>query len=94
MNEHVTVLFMKINVAYAIMNEQTTSVMKEIRISKPYIRMIFAEAFDKNSIVFISAIEFGVITSIAAIIAYEFNLERAPINIHYLVLPFCQEQRL
>ena len=33
--------------------------------------------FDKNSIVFISAIRFGVITSIAAIIAYEFNLERS-----------------
>ena len=77
MNEKVTALFMKIKDAYAIMNEQRSSITKEIRISKPSIRMIFAEAFDKNSIVFISALRFGVITVIAAIIAYEFNLARS-----------------
>ncbi|WHT49543.1 FUSC family protein [Sporosarcina thermotolerans] len=77
MDEKVTALYRKINDAYAIMNEQTTSITKEIRISKPSIRMIFAEAFDKNSIVFISAVRFGVITIIAAIIAYEFNLARS-----------------
>ncbi|MCG7344747.1 FUSC family protein [Sporosarcina sp. ACRSL] len=77
MDEKVADLFMKIKDAYAIMNEQTTSITKEIHFSKPSIRMIFAEAFDKNSIVFISAVRFGVITTIAAIIAYEFNLERS-----------------
>ena len=57
--------------------DKESSITKEIRISKPSIRMVFAEAFDKNSIVFISALRFGVITIIAAIIAYEFNLARS-----------------
>ena len=66
-------LFLKITDA---VNEQPT-IHKEIRISKPSIRLMFAEAFDKNSIVFVSAIRFFVIVTIAAIIAYEFNLVRS-----------------
>lgn len=77
MSEDVAALFMKIYDADAIMNEHTENINKAIRISKPSLKMIFAEAFDKNSIVFISALRFGVVTTFAAIIAYEFNLERS-----------------
>ena len=38
------------------MNEHTSKINKAIRISKPSLKMIFAEAFDKNSIVFIICI--------------------------------------
>ena len=77
MNENVAALFMKIYDADAIMNEPTSKINKVIRISKPSLKMIFGEAFDKNSIVFISALRFCVVTIIAAIIAYQFNLERS-----------------
>jgi uncharacterized membrane protein YccC len=77
MNENVAALFKKIYDADAIMNEPTSKINNVIRISKPSLKMIFGGAFDKNSIVFISAIRFCVVTIIAAIIAYQFNLARS-----------------
>ncbi|MEH7252728.1 FUSC family protein, partial [Neobacillus niacini] len=77
MNENVAALFKKIYDADAIMNEPTSKINKEIRISKPSLKTIFGGAFDKNSIVFISALRFCVVTIIAAIIAYQFNLARS-----------------
>jgi uncharacterized membrane protein YccC len=77
MNEHVAALFIKIYDADAIMNEPTSKINNVIRIYKPSLRMIFSGAFDKNSIVFIAALRFCVVTIIAAIIAYQFNLARS-----------------
>lgn len=77
MNENVAALFKKIYDADAIMNEPTSKINNVIRISKPSPKLIFGGAFDKNSIVFISAIRFCVVTIIAAIIAYQFNLARS-----------------
>ncbi|MFJ8236588.1 FUSC family protein [Ureibacillus sp. NPDC094379] len=81
MNENVTVLYKKIDHMVAIMNEPSTKNNQEIRISKPTLKMIFGGAFDKNSIVFISALRFCVITIIAAIIAaiiaYQFDFARS-----------------
>ena len=67
------------------MNEPTSKINQVIRISKPSLRTIFVGAFDKNSIVFITALRFGVITIIAAIIAYQFEFSTAPIGCHYPV---------
>ncbi|MEH6991118.1 FUSC family protein [Neobacillus drentensis] len=81
MNENVAALFIKIYDADAIMNEPTSKINNVIRISKPSLKMIFGGAFDKNSIVFISALQFCLVTIIAAIIAaiiaYQFNLARS-----------------
>ena len=77
MNENVAALFKKIYDADAILNEPTSKVNKEIRISKPSLKRIFGGAFDKNSIVFIAALRFCLVTIIAAIIAYQFNLVRS-----------------
>ena len=70
-------LFTKIYDADAIMNEPTSKINQVIRISKPSLKTIFLGAFDKNSIVFITAVRFGVVTIIAAIIAYQFEFKRS-----------------
>ena len=69
-------LFTKITDADAIMNEPTSKINQVIRISKPSLRTILLGAFDKNSIVFITAVRFGVFTIIAAMIAYLFEFKR------------------
>ncbi len=62
--------------ADAIMNEPTSKINQEILISKRSLSTIFMGAFDKNSIVFITAIRFGFVTIIAAMIAYQFEFTR------------------
>jgi uncharacterized membrane protein YccC len=76
MKESVLQLFAKITDADAIMNEPTSKINQVTQISKPSIRTSFLGAFDKNSIVFINAVRFGIFTIIAAIIAYEFEFIR------------------
>ena len=77
MDDKVAQLFSKIYDADAIMNEPTSKINQEIIISKPSLKTIFGGALDKNSIVFITAIRFCVITIIAAIIAYQLELARS-----------------
>jgi uncharacterized membrane protein YccC len=76
MKESVLQLFAKITDADAIMNEPISKINQVIQISKPPLSTIFLGAFDKNSIVFINAVRFGIFTIIAAIIAYEFEFTR------------------
>ncbi|WP_045521449.1 FUSC family protein [Neobacillus niacini] len=76
MDESVLQLFTKITDADAIMNEPASKINQVIRIFKPSLRTIFLGAFDKNSIVFITAVRFGIVTIIAAIIAYQFEFTR------------------
>ncbi|MCU9612753.1 FUSC family protein [Caldibacillus lycopersici] len=73
----VALLFSKIYDADAILNEPQSKINQVIQIAKPSVTNIFMGAFDKNSIVFISAIRFGIITIIAAIIAYQLDLTRS-----------------
>ena len=77
MDESIVQLFSKIYDADAIQNEPISKINRVIRISKPSIKTIFLGAFDKNSIIFISALRFGVIIAIAAIIAYQFEFNRS-----------------
>lgn len=77
MDEKVAQLFTIVYDADAIMNEPTSKINQTIRISKPSFKTIFMGAFDKHSIVFITAIRFGVITTIAAIIAFQFAFVRS-----------------
>ncbi|WP_035445561.1 FUSC family protein [Bacillus sp. UNC41MFS5] len=76
MDESVLQLFKIITDADAIMNEPASKINHVIRISKPSLRTIFLGAFDKNSIVFINSLWFGIVTTIAAIIAYQFEFTR------------------
>lgn len=76
-DEKVSQLFSKIFDAEAVMNEPVTKINHEIQISKPSIKMIFSGAFDKNSIVFLSALRYGTILTIAAFVAYSFDFYRS-----------------
>ncbi|NHC41480.1 FUSC family protein [Bacillus sp. MM2020_1] len=77
MDEKVIHLFTKVYNADAIMNEPTSKINQTIQIFKPSIKTIFMGAFDKHSIIFITAIRFGVIVSIAAILAFQFGFVRS-----------------
>ncbi|MFD1781721.1 FUSC family protein [Fredinandcohnia salidurans] len=77
MDKQVSQLFTTIYNADAILNEPISNVKKSIQIDKPSLKTIIMGAFDKNSIVFISSVRFGVITAIAAIFAYQFGFARS-----------------
>ena len=77
MDESIVLLFSKIYDADAILNEPISKINRVIRISKPSLKTIFWGAFDKNSIIFLSALRFGVILAIAAIISYQFEFNRS-----------------
>lgn len=70
-------LFQMVYHAEAVMNEPISKIDETIEIRKPSLKTVFYGAFDKNSIVFISAIRFGIIVTIAAIIGYEFEFTRS-----------------
>ncbi|MEH7239026.1 FUSC family protein [Bacillus sp. JJ1562] len=77
MEKQVSQLFTTIYNADAILNEPISKIKKSIQFDKASLKTIFIGAFDKNSIVFISSVRFGVITAIAAIIAYQFEFVRS-----------------
>ncbi|MEH7118126.1 FUSC family protein [Neobacillus vireti] len=77
MDEEVSQLFVKVYDAEAIMNEPTTKINQEIQIFKLSPKTFFGEAFDKNSIVLITSLRFGLIIIIAAMIAFELELTRS-----------------
>lgn len=77
MDERVFLLFSKIFDADAVLNEPDKKIDLVIRISKPSLKTVFMGALDKNSIVFLSALRFGLVTTIAGIIAYEFQFARS-----------------
>jgi uncharacterized membrane protein YccC len=76
-DETIRRIFMKIYDADAIMNEPVTKIDQEIKISKQSLKEVLIGAFDKNSIVFISAVRMGVILSFAAMVAYLFDFHRS-----------------
>ena len=77
MEMQVSQLFSTIYNADAILNEPISKIKKSIQFDKASLKTIFIGAFDKNSIVFISSLRIGVITAIAAIIAYQFEFARS-----------------
>ncbi len=70
-------LFAKIYDADAILNESLTNIDEDLKISKPSIKSAFANAFDKNSIVFITSLKYGIVLTIASLIAFAFDFHRS-----------------
>jgi uncharacterized membrane protein YccC len=70
-------IFMKIYNADAIMNEPVHKIHQEVFISKPSLKTVLLGAFDKNSIVFLTSIRYGIVLTFAAIIAYSFDFNRS-----------------
>ncbi len=70
-------LFSKIYDADAIMNEPISKINQDIKIRKPTLTNIFLDAFDKNSIVFIFSLKYGIVLMIATMIAFAFDFNRS-----------------
>ena len=77
MDDRIQVFFEKIYNADAIMNEPVDRIDREVKVSKPSLKTIFLGAFDKNSIVFITSVRYGVVLTFAAFIAYFLDFERS-----------------
>ncbi|WP_234402385.1 FUSC family protein [Oceanobacillus damuensis] len=70
-------LFAKVYDADAIMNEPAAKIDQSIQISKISPKVILGGAFNKSSIIFITAMRFGFVTIIAAMIAFQLDLARS-----------------
>lgn len=66
-----------INHAYAMLKEPISQIDRAIPLSKPSPWTIIMGAFDKNSIVFFTAVKYGVVLSIAALIANSFHFHHS-----------------
>jgi len=77
LNEELGDIVQKINEAYAILNETVEELQHDLKLIKPSLKTVLLGAFDKNSIVFLSSLKYGVVLMIAALIAYAFPFERA-----------------
>ncbi|TDK60681.1 FUSC family protein [Bacillus salipaludis] len=77
MDQSINTIWARIYEAEAILQTPITELGPEMELSKQPLKTTFLGAFDKNSFVFISALRFGVVTMIAAIIAYKFGFNRA-----------------
>ena len=70
-------VYFKICEAAAIMNEPISKINHEIIIIKPTLKRVFLDAFDKNSIVFLSSLKYGIVLMTAAMIAFAFEFDRS-----------------
>ncbi|WEK54421.1 MAG: FUSC family protein [Candidatus Cohnella colombiensis] len=77
MDKEVESLYMKIDNAYAVWNESVDQIQREVQISKPPLKTQILATFDKDSVVFLTAIRSGVFILIAAIIAISFDFNRS-----------------
>lgn len=77
MEEHMAQLFIEINEAKNSLSVSKTKLLEQVEISKPSAKRVLLGAFDINSIIFINSIRFGIFTMLAAIIAYELDLDRS-----------------
>lgn len=59
-----------------IINDPSKSAEYEVRIAKPQLSMTLAKTMDKDSIVFIYAVRYGIVLSIATAIAFSFSFTR------------------
>ena len=70
-------LFAKIYDADAILNGPLINIDANLKISKPSLTHAFANAFDKNSIVFITSLKYGIVLTIASLITFAFDFQRS-----------------
>ena len=59
------------------MNEPISRINQDLKITKPTFISIFLDAFDKNSIVFLSSLKYGIVLMAATMIAFAFDFNRS-----------------
>lgn len=72
-----TRLMNEIDEVQEILSGREENENQKMRISKTSVKDVFSGAFHKNSIVFVSAIRYGFILMIAALIAFSFDFDRS-----------------
>ena len=77
MKEKTALLFKEITNAKDGLFVTNAGVQNQLNLGKPSVKEVLLGAFDKNSIVFINAVRFTLITLFAAVIAYEFGFARS-----------------
>ncbi|CAM5203690.1 putative membrane protein YccC OS=Ureibacillus acetophenoni OX=614649 GN=SAMN05877842_10280 PE=4 SV=1 [Ureibacillus acetophenoni] len=77
MDEKVAVLLIEIMEAKKSLTISSASLNEQVKVYTPSATNIILGAFDKNSIIFINALRFGAITTLAAIFAFEFEFQRS-----------------
>ncbi|WP_449354560.1 FUSC family protein [Virgibacillus natechei] len=70
-------LVRKIKEVQDIINQTNGSMDRDVHISKPSVINILSGNLHKNSIVFLSAIKYGIILLIAALVAFSFEFDRS-----------------
>lgn len=73
----VMLLLQEIAEAITILSESIDHMQQEVVILKPSLKKIFLGSFDKNSIVFLTALRSGIVVLIAALIAVSFDFHRS-----------------
>ncbi|CEG25804.1 FUSC family protein [Bacillus sp. B-jedd] len=76
-DERIAGLFSEIYDADAILNEPIEKINRTVKIAKPSIKTLLLGAFDKNSIVFLSALRYGLVLLFATLLAHALPVERS-----------------
>lgn len=76
-DERIARLFSDIYDADAILNEPMEKINRTVRIAKPSVKTLLLGAFDKNSIVFLSALRYGFVLLFATLLAHALPVERS-----------------
>jgi len=76
-NKIVQTLIDKLNEARVIIDGPLEQINRELSLPRQSLVSIFGGAFDKNSIVFLTSVRFGVVLLIAALVAYSFEFNRS-----------------
>lgn len=70
-------LMVKFNGAHSVLNEPLSDFNQNIKLRKRSLKKILLDSFDKNSIVFISSLKYGVVLMISTMIAFSFEFDRS-----------------
>lgn len=77
MNEDIYHLFSKMGDAMDLIHKPLNATQRDLNIARPSLKSVLGGSFDKNSIVFLTALRYGIVLIIAAIIAYSFDFNRS-----------------
>lgn len=77
MNKEIEQMYVELTASKDSLLKSNSELEEKLDIQRTTTKRILLGAFDKNSIVFINALRFGVFTIIAAVIAYQFHFNRS-----------------
>ncbi|WP_165452639.1 FUSC family protein [Paenibacillus thalictri] len=76
-NHHADQLLLKVQDAEAALHEPLSRLHQTAHFTKPALSVVLGGSFDKHSIVFLTAVRFGAVLTVAAIAAFSFDFNRS-----------------